>query len=66
MAGNGISAAVMGRLGAARTLAVVISGQMLASLIIDQLGRGVPQHSVTLVRLVGAGCVMAGAVSVRF
>jgi transporter family-2 protein len=62
----GISAAMVPRLGAATTLALIVAGQMLGSLIVDQVGLlSVPQQSVTPVRLIGVACVIGGVVLVR-
>jgi transporter family-2 protein len=62
----GISAVMVPRLGAATTLALVVAGQMLGSLIFDQVGlMSVPEHPLTPLRLVGAACVVGGVVLVR-
>ena len=55
------------RLGAATVLALIVVGQMLGSLTFDHFGLlGVPQHSASLVRLVGAAFLLFGVVLVRF
>lgn len=58
------STTVLGpRLGATALLALVLAGQMLAALAVDQFGvLGFPQNVVTPGRLVGAALVIAGAV----
>ena len=62
----GISAVMVPRLGAATTLTLVVAGQMLGSLIFDQVGlMSVPEHPLTPLRLVGAACVVGGVVLVR-
>jgi bacterial/archaeal transporter family-2 protein len=62
----GISAVMVPRLGAATTLALIVAGQMLGSLIFDQVGlMSVPEHPLTPLRLVGAACVVGGVVLVR-
>jgi transporter family-2 protein len=62
----GISAVMVPRLGAATTLTLIVAGQMLGSLIFDQVGlMSVPEHPLTALRLVGAACVVAGVVLVR-
>lgn len=54
------------RFGAATTLALIVVGQMLGSLAFDHFGLlGTPQHAVSLVRLAGAGMLVAGVVLIR-
>lgn len=54
------------RLGAAALVALVVAGQMLASLLFDQWGLlGLPQHSASPARIVGATLLIAGVVLVR-
>jgi bacterial/archaeal transporter family-2 protein len=54
------------RLGVATVMTLIIVGQLFASLVFDQLGLlGTPQHPITLVRLAGAACLIAGAALVR-
>ena len=49
-----IAVAILPRLGAATTLALVLSGQMLASIAIDHFGLfGVPRHPADLTRFAG-------------
>lgn len=55
------STAVAPRIGVATTLALVVTGQVLAALVIDQLGLlGLPSRPATAWRLAGAGLVVAG------
>jgi transporter family-2 protein len=61
-----ISILMLPRLGAATVVALIVVGQMIGSLIFDQFGLlGVPQHSATLVRIVGAAFLIFGAVLIR-
>ncbi|MCX8255318.1 hypothetical protein RHAL1_00291 [Beijerinckiaceae bacterium RH AL1] len=54
------------RLGVALVLALVVVGQMAASLTFDQFGLfGVPRHSVSLVRVLGAFALVAGVVLIK-
>ena len=54
------------RLGVALVLALVVVGQMVASLTFDQFGLfGVPQHSVSLVRVLGALVLVAGVLLIK-
>lgn len=57
------STTVLGpRLGAAAMLALVLAGQMIAALAVDQFGvLGFPQNAVTPARLLGAVLVIVGA-----
>ena len=51
------------RLGAVTTVGFIISGQVLASIILDQFGLlNLPVHPVTLPRLGAAVLVVAGAI----
>jgi bacterial/archaeal transporter family-2 protein len=53
------------RLGAMTLLALVIAGQLLAALLVDQFGvLGYPQVPVTPVRLLGAALLLVGALLV--
>jgi bacterial/archaeal transporter family-2 protein len=62
-----ISILLVPRLGAAIFIALLVAGQMFASLAFDHFGLfGIPQHSVDLSRLLGAILLVAGAVLVRF
>ena len=57
------STTVLGpRLGATAMLALVLAGQMIAALAVDQYGvLGFPQNAVTPARLLGAVLVIVGA-----
>ncbi len=53
------------RLGAATTIGFIISGQVIASIILDQFGLlNLPVHLITLPRLGGAVLVIVGAIIV--
>jgi transporter family-2 protein len=55
-----IAVAILPRLGAATTLALILAGQMLASVVIDHFGLfGVPRHPADLTRI--GGIVLLGA-----
>lgn len=55
------------RLGAAVTISLAVTGQIAASLLLDQFGvLGVPQHPIELTRLLGAALLIAGVVLIRF
>jgi bacterial/archaeal transporter family-2 protein len=54
------------RLGAATVIALLVSGQMIGSLVFDQFGLlGVPVHELTLTRAAGAGLLVLGVVMIR-
>ena len=54
------------RLGAATTLALIVVGQMLASLAFDHFGLlGITEQPVTLIRLLGVALLILGVVLVR-
>ncbi|MEI9936413.1 MAG: DMT family transporter [Pseudomonadota bacterium] len=54
------------RLGAASTVALVITGQMLASLAFDHFGLlGLDQHTVSAPRVLGAALLVASVVLMR-
>jgi transporter family-2 protein len=54
------------QLGAATFLALLVAGQMLASITLDHYGwLGLEQRSVDLPRLIGAGLLVAGVVLIR-
>lgn len=54
------------KLGAATLIAAVVAGQMITSLVLDQYGLvGFPVHSLTLVRVLGAGLVIAGVILIQ-
>jgi transporter family-2 protein len=55
------------KLGAAQLVALVVAGQALASLVVDQFGWvGFEAKHVSAGRLVGMGLVFAGVALVRF
>jgi transporter family-2 protein len=55
------------RLGAATVIALIVLGQMLASLAFDHWGAfGLPTHPVDLPRLLGAALLVAGVVLLRW
>ena len=54
------------QLGSATFFALLIAGQMIGSLVFDHFGvLGLPVHSISPIRLAGAGLVFLGAVLVR-
>jgi transporter family-2 protein len=54
------------RLGAAAFVALMIAGQMLASISFDHFGLlGLPQHAATPSRILGAGLVVVGVALIR-
>jgi transporter family-2 protein len=54
------------RLGVATVSTLIVVGQLLGSLAFDQIGMfGLPQHPITLARVLGAGCLILGAALVR-
>ena len=62
----GIATLMVPRMGAATVLALIVVGQMLGSLMFDHFGLlGLPQHPVTLTRLLGVGLLIAGVMLVR-
>ena len=55
------------RIGAAATMGFVISGQLLAGLVLDVFGLfGLPQIAMSLPRFVGAALLLGGALIMRF
>jgi transporter family-2 protein len=57
---------VVPRLGAGLTFALVVAGQMAASLAIDQFGfLGLPATPISLTRTLGAALLVAGVILVR-
>jgi transporter family-2 protein len=61
-----ISIFLLPRLGAATVLALIVVGQMLTSLVFDHFGLlGVPIHPASAVRIIGAACLLLGAVLIR-
>jgi transporter family-2 protein len=54
------------RLGAAATMAFIVTGQLLAGMIVDRLGvLGVAVREISLGRMAGAALLLAGAVLMR-
>lgn len=61
-----VSLGLVNRLGAAFLFALVVVGQMLASLVIDHFGLlGVAEHPITPLRLLGVVLLLAGVVLIR-
>jgi bacterial/archaeal transporter family-2 protein len=62
----GVAILMVPRLGATAVVALVVLGQMLGSLAFDHFGvLGIPQHSASPIRLVGAALLIMGVVLVR-
>jgi bacterial/archaeal transporter family-2 protein len=54
------------RLGAATTIGLILTGQVLASIVIDHFGLiRVPIHEATLPRILGAVLIVAGVIIVQ-
>jgi bacterial/archaeal transporter family-2 protein len=54
------------RLGVATVLALIVVGQMLGALTFDHFGiLGIPQHSVSPTRLIGAAFLISGVFFIR-
>jgi bacterial/archaeal transporter family-2 protein len=54
------------KLGAAALVAFLVAGQLAAALIVDHFGwLGVPERSFSILRLLGALCLMTGVLLVR-
>jgi transporter family-2 protein len=54
------------RLGAATLMALIVTGQLVAAVVIDHFGwLGFPAHSISLARIIGGGLLIAGVVLVR-
>ena len=54
------------RLGAAATMAFIVTGQLLAGMIVDRFGLlGVPVREFSPGRIAGAALLVAGAVLIR-
>lgn len=54
------------RIGVASTLTLLIAGQLLAAVVIDQIGGfGVPVRPVSLARVAGVALVIGGVILVR-
>lgn len=61
-----IAIVMVPRLGAATTIALVVVGQMFASLVFDHFGLlGLVQHPATFTRLAGAGFLILGVLLIR-
>jgi transporter family-2 protein len=61
-----LAIALLPRLGAAALVALVVSGQMLASMVFDHYGLlGIVRHAATPGRLLGAVLIVAGVVLIR-
>lgn len=59
------AAAFASRLGAAGWLALIVTGQIVASLVLDHFGLvGFPRRPVNLAKLIGVGLLLAGVVVV--
>lgn len=57
---------VIPKLGAATLVALVVAGQMLASLLLDHFGAfGLPQQGISAGRILGALMLIAGVVLIR-
>lgn len=62
----GIAILMVPRLGAATTLALIVVGQMLGSLLFDHFGLlGIPVQPASLIRCTGAACLILGVVLIR-
>lgn len=61
-----ISILLLPRLGAATTIALIVLGQMLGSVLFDHYGwLGLPRHPADWQRIVGAMLLIAGTVLIR-
>lgn len=62
----GTAILMLPRLGAATTLALIVVGQMLGSLLFDHFGLlGLTQQPASPMRLAGAACLILGVVLIR-
>jgi bacterial/archaeal transporter family-2 protein len=62
----GISILLVPRVGTATFVALLVAGQMLASLLADNFGLfGVAHHPLTLSRVVGAALLVGGVILIR-
>lgn len=62
----GLAIVLVPQLGAATFTALLVSGQMIASVVMDHYGvMGLPQRSVDLPRLLGVGLLIGGVVLIR-
>jgi transporter family-2 protein len=61
-----ISILLLPRLGAATVIAFIVAGQMIGSLAFDQFGLlGVPEHPLSVPRIIGAALLVVGAALIR-
>jgi transporter family-2 protein len=61
-----VSILLIPRLGAAMVIALIVAGQMIGSLAFDHFGLlGVPVHSLSLARLLGAALLVVGVILIR-
>lgn len=61
-----LSLLALPRLGVALVLGLVVVGQMTASLAFDQFGLfGVPQHGISLLRVLGAAALVGGVLLIK-
>ncbi|MBE7246781.1 MAG: DMT family transporter, partial [Actinomycetospora chiangmaiensis] len=62
----GLAIVLVPKLGAATFFALLVTGQMLASVLFDQIGLlGLAQRPIDLPRLVGVGLLIGGVVLIR-
>ena len=62
----GLAILLVPKLGAATFFALLVTGQMLASVVFDQIGLlGLAQRPIDLPRLVGVGLLISGVVLIR-
>ena len=62
----GLSILVAHQLGAAALIALLVTGQMIASIVIDHFGwLGLTQKTVDLPRLIGVGLLIGGVILIR-
>jgi bacterial/archaeal transporter family-2 protein len=63
----GASIVLVPRVGAATMIALVVAGQLVCSLALDHFGLlGVPRHSLTSARVLGALLLFAGVLIIRW
>jgi transporter family-2 protein len=61
-----ISIVLLSRIGAATSIALIVAGQMLTSVLFDNFGSfGLPKHPVGVARVLGAVLLLAGVVLIR-
>jgi bacterial/archaeal transporter family-2 protein len=61
-----LSIVLLPSLGSATLIALIVSGQMLAAIMLDHFGAfGLTQHPVSLSRLLGATLLVAGVILIR-